>query len=96
MAQHQQSIGAAAGGAGIHASLASAQAGEMQIELTEGLVVAAKVWGPVDGVPVLGLHGWLDNCATFDRMGPHLAAAGIRLVSIDFPGACVRDGIIMT
>ena len=80
---------AAAGGAGIHASLAgSMTAGETRIELTEGLVVAAKVWGPVDGVPVLGLHGWLDNCATFDRMGPHLAAAGIRLISIDFPGAC--------
>jgi pimeloyl-ACP methyl ester carboxylesterase len=45
-----------------------------------------QVWGPVEGVPVLGLHGWLDNAATFDRMGPHLAAAGIRLVSIDFPG----------
>lgn len=26
------------------------------------------------------------QAATFDRMGPHLAAAGIRLVSIDFPG----------
>jgi pimeloyl-ACP methyl ester carboxylesterase len=55
------------------------------LELTVlGLRVAAKVWGPPDGVKVLGLHGWLDNAATFDRLAPLLPA--VRLVAVDLPG----------
>jgi pimeloyl-ACP methyl ester carboxylesterase len=48
------------------------------------LEVAAKVWGDPDGLPVIGLHGWLDNAATFDRLAPHLS--GIHLVALDLPG----------
>ncbi|MFT6429449.1 MAG: pimeloyl-ACP methyl ester carboxylesterase [Halopseudomonas sp.] len=48
------------------------------------LEVAAKVWGDPDGLPVIGLHGWLDNAATFDRLAPHLS--GIYLVALDLPG----------
>lgn len=51
---------------------------------TPGLTLAARAWGPRDGVPVLGFHGWLDNAATWDRVAPQLE--GIRLVSVDFPG----------
>ena len=34
--------------------------------------VAAKVWGSPDGIPVMGLHGWMDNSATFDGIAPLL------------------------
>ena len=50
-----------------------------------GLTLAARAWGPADGRKVLGLHGWLDNAATFDGLAP-LLDAGLRLVSLDLPG----------
>lgn len=48
------------------------------------LTLAAKVWGPEDGYPVIALHGWMDNANSFDRVAPLLR--GIRLVALDFPG----------
>lgn len=49
-----------------------------------GLRLTARVWGPLDGTPVLALHGWLDNAASFDALAPLLP--GLRLVAIDLPG----------
>lgn len=46
--------------------------------------VAAKVWGKPGDLPVIGLHGWLDNAATFDLIAPHLE--GVHLVALDLPG----------
>ncbi len=57
--------------------------GERTIDIP-GLEISAICWGPEDGRPTLGLHGWLDNAATFDRLAPELS--DLNLVSIDFPG----------
>lgn len=46
--------------------------------------LGTRVWGPEDGVPFLGLHGWMDNAATWDRLAPLLR--GVRLVALDLPG----------
>lgn len=50
----------------------------------EGLRLTARAWGHQDAPPVLCLHGWLDNAATFDRLAPHLP--DLRLVCLDLPG----------
>ncbi|MCO1335548.1 alpha/beta hydrolase [Microbulbifer sp. OS29] len=46
--------------------------------------IAARQWGDREGEPVIALHGWLDNCASFDRLAPLLP--GINLVALDMPG----------
>ncbi len=48
------------------------------------LEVAAHLYGPDDGKPVIALHGWLDNAATFSRLAPKLK--GLRIVALDLPG----------
>jgi len=56
-----------------------------EIELPVGaLRLAARVHGPRDGIPVLALHGWLDNAASFEPLAPLLD--GLRLVALDLPG----------
>ncbi len=56
---------------------------EITIELPH-LRLAARVWGPEDGLPVLALHGWLDNAASFEGLAPLLP--GCRIVALDHAG----------
>ncbi|VXC83642.1 hydrolase, alpha/beta fold family [Pseudomonas sp. 9AZ] len=46
--------------------------------------LAAHLYGPEDGMPVIALHGWLDNAASFSRLAPLLP--GLRIVALDFAG----------
>jgi len=55
----------------------------------EGLNVAAKLWGDKSGLPVIALHGWLDNAASFDALAsqlPHL-----QILAIDLLGHGLSD-----
>ena len=56
---------------------------EIRIQLPH-IDLAARVYGPEDGQPVLALHGWLDNCMTFELLAPKLQ--GLRIVAIDMAG----------
>lgn len=47
--------------------------------------LAALQWGEADAPPLLALHGWLDNAASFARLAPLLAARR-RVIALDMPG----------
>lgn len=64
--------------------LAAMTASERTFEVFPGLRLAARVHGPEDGAPLLAMHGWLDNAATFDGLAPLLP--GRRIVALDFAG----------
>ncbi|XP_073324177.1 serine hydrolase-like protein [Pagrus major] len=47
--------------------------------------IRGKVWGPDHGRPVLCLHGWADNCGTFNTLIP-LLPKDCKYVAVDMPG----------
>ena len=51
---------------------------------TSSYRLAALAWGPAQAPPMLALHGWLDNAATFTRLAPLVDR--FRWVALDFPG----------
>lgn len=50
--------------------------------------LAAHLFGPEDGLPVIALHGWLDNANSFARLAPKLQ--GMRIVALDMAGTGIR------
>ena len=42
---------------------------ERSVKIGE-LTLAVKTWGEASSPPILALHGWLDNAATFDNLVP--------------------------
>lgn len=49
-----------------------------------GLTMTAKLWGPQNGQPVIALHGWLDNAASFDLLAQQLP--DLRICAVDLIG----------
>jgi pimeloyl-ACP methyl ester carboxylesterase len=62
---------------------------EIQKIETRGLNLNCRIWGPKDGHPVLAMHGWMDNAASFDLLAPLLP--DFRIVAVDFPGHGFSD-----
>ena len=58
-------------------------AAEIRLDTPHGQL-AALHWSVPEGTPVLCLHGWLDNAASFVPMSSHLH--GMDLIALDFPG----------
>ncbi|OED48290.1 hypothetical protein ACH42_02470 [Endozoicomonas sp. (ex Bugula neritina AB1)] len=56
---------------------------------TRYLDFAALEFGDPKGKPVLALHGWMDNAASFIPVAEHLQ--GIRLIAIDLAGHGLSD-----
>ena len=55
------------------------------IEVNTGrMVFSGQEWGDPEGMPVLALHGWMDNAASFAPMAPLLK--NVRLIAIDLAG----------
>lgn len=54
-----------------------------------GFVLRGKRWGSPSGPPVLALHGWLDNCASFDFLAPLMPQ--LNLVCLDLAGHGLSD-----
>ncbi len=63
--------------------MSATEARELQMPLRH-LRLAARAWGDPRNPPMLALHGWLDNAASFDRLAPLLE--GHYLVALDLAG----------
>ncbi len=61
----------------------SAQVEEIRLSLGH-IELAAHLFGAEDGLPVIALHGWLDNANSFARLAPLLK--GLRIVALDLAG----------
>ena len=56
-----------------------------QIVQLENLCLAVKIWGTSDkGIPILAVHGWLDNANSFAELAEQLN--GFQIIAVDLPG----------
>lgn len=56
---------------------------ELQLNVN-GMCFAAQEWGTPGQLPVLALHGWLDNSASFYALAPRLK--NLHIVAVDLAG----------
>lgn len=54
----------------------------------DGIDIAYEIYGN-GNIPVLCVHGWLDNAASFEALAPYLA--DLKLIAIDLPGHGLSD-----
>eukprot|EP01111_Echinosteliopsis_oligospora_P008665 TRINITY_DN2455_c0_g1_i4.p1 TRINITY_DN2455_c0_g1~~TRINITY_DN2455_c0_g1_i4.p1 ORF type:complete len:359 (+),score=107.32 TRINITY_DN2455_c0_g1_i4:81-1157(+) len=67
--------------------IATQSAEQIIIEVSTGVKLACKAWGPSDSdVRVMAVHGWMDNSNSFDLLAPFLAHHHIRVLCIDLLG----------
>jgi pimeloyl-ACP methyl ester carboxylesterase len=57
---------------------------ELVLDLPFGKLAALQ-WGAPDAPPLLAVHGWLDNAASFAALAP-LLANDFRVIALDMPG----------
>ncbi|XP_044047209.1 serine hydrolase-like protein isoform X2 [Siniperca chuatsi] len=62
----------------------SKEVSELSVPVPSG-EIRGRVWGPDHGRPVLCLHGWADNCGTFNTLIP-LLPKECRYVALDLAG----------
>lgn len=55
--------------------------------------ILAKIWGADGGLPVLAIHGWMDNAGSFDRLAP-LLPPHIQLVCVDLCGIIAIHNVL--
>lgn len=55
----------------------------------DGFQFSAQEWGEPGGIPILALHGWLDNSASFNRVAA--ALSGVHLLALDLAGHGFTD-----
>ena len=56
---------------------------ELNLNTASGRLTGLE-WGKPSDQPIMALHGWLDNAASFARLGERLQ--GFHMVAIDLPG----------
>ena len=52
-----------------------------KLRLSDGRVLTLREMGPIDGVPVVFVHGMLEGMGSFRRLAPFVGDAGLRLLA---------------
>ncbi|KAM3622792.1 uncharacterized protein V6R79_003212 [Siganus canaliculatus] len=68
----------------LHTGILKQAVSELSVPVPWG-EIRGKIWGPDHGRPVLCVHGWSDNCGTFNTLIP-LLPRDCRYVAIDLVG----------